>query len=282
MTEKQDPLWADKIAQSCVFCGRLALYFDGNMVGDTMQDGWEAPLKYWSNPYNHAMSSRSATLNMVAEFLLEHGYQVLKWSAASVSVMRVGIGPYPSPEDSALSYLRVCSLDDIAENVKDAPLVSYLVVINESQIDCWNSVLPLALSNKVAVVLTKSVDVARTVEQIGNYLIGLQELCSSLALAVSSSSLCQALVNIAEDYFGCYMHITDASHMLIAYAHHVKPLDEISRSLIRDKFLRKEILEREGIGSINKNMSCEGVKIFRLYCVSDGSRKNDGGNHRRH
>lgn len=199
---------------------------------------------------------------MVAEFLLEHGYQVLKWSAASVSVMRVGSGPCPSPEDSALSYLRVCSLDTVTEDAKDAPLVSYLLVINESQVDRWDSVLSPALSNKAAVVLTKSVDVARTVEQIGNYLIGLQELCSSLALAVSSSSLCQALVNIAEDYFGCYMHITDASHMLIAYAHHVKPLDEISQSLIRDKFLRKELLEREGIGSINKNMSYEGVKIF--------------------
>ena len=219
-------------------------------------------MKYWSKPCNHVMSSRSASLNMVAEFLLEHEYQVLRWSASFVPVMRVGSDPYPPSDGYIHPYLRVCSLGDVSGGVQDAPLVSYLIVINESQTDHWDSILPSTLSSKAVVVLTKSVDTMRTVEQIDNYLIGLQELCSSLALAVSSPSLCQALVNIAEDYFGCYMHITDASHMLIAYAHHIKPLDEISRSLVRDKFLRKELLEREGIGSIDSNMSCEDVKIF--------------------
>lgn len=219
-------------------------------------------MKYWSNPYNHAMSSRSATLNMVAEFLLEQGYQILKWPASSVPVMRVGSEACPPPEDSSLSYLRVCTLDDIASDVQDTPLVSYLVVVNESQADRWEEALPFALAGKIAVALTKSVDVARTVEQVGNCLVGVQELCSTLALAVSSPSLCQALVNIAEDYFGCYMHVTDASHMLIAYAHHVKPLDDVSKSLIKNKFHLKELLEREGITLINENLSRDGIKVF--------------------
>ena len=219
-------------------------------------------MKYWSNPYNHAMSSRSATLNMVAEFLLEHGYQILKWPASPVPVMRVGIAPHSSSEDGSLSYLRVCSLDAFESDMQDTPLVSYLVVVNESQADQWEAALPFALSGKIAVALTKSVDAAHTAGQISNYLIGVQELCSTLALAVSSPSLCQALVNIAEDYFGCYMHITDANHMLIAYAHHVKPLDDVSKSLIKNKFHLKELLEREGITLVNENLSRDGIKVF--------------------
>lgn len=228
-------------------------------------------MKYWSNPYNHAMSSRCATLNMVAEFLLENEYRVLKWPASPLPVMRVGAAPYPAPRDSSLSYLHVCTLGDITQGVsqwsqdtkdeQDISLVSHLVVINESQADIWEEALPFALTGKTAVVLTQSVDITKTVEQIGNYLIGVQELCSTLALAVSSPSLCQALVNIAEDYFGCYMHITDPSHMLIAYAHHVKPLDVISQSLIQNKFHKKELLEGKGITLINENLSRDGVKV---------------------
>ncbi len=219
-------------------------------------------MKYWSNPYNHAMNSRSATLNMIAEALRERKYCVLQWPTSSVPVMRVGTAMCPPEEDASLSYLRVCTLDDVSLELKDNPLKSYLVVIDENQANTWKAALPNSISGKTAVVLAQTVDVAQTVVEVGNYLIGVQELCATLALAVSSSSLCQALVNVAEDFFGCYMHITDASHMLIAYAHHIKPLDTVSQSLIKNKYHRKEIMEKEGIDFIDEALSHEGIQTF--------------------
>lgn len=219
-------------------------------------------MRYWSDPCNHSMSSRPATLNMVAEFLLENGYHILRWPASSIPVMRVGCAVCPPLTSRGLSYLRICSLDDIVLETKDTPLKSYLVIIENSQVDQWERAIPPSFSGKVVVALSKNVDISYTVGEVSNYLIGVQELCSTWALAVSSSSLCQALVNIAEDYFGCYMHVTDVNHMLIAYAHHIKPLDEISQSLIKNKYHRKELLEREGIALVNEHLTNDGIRVF--------------------
>lgn len=219
-------------------------------------------MKYWSNPYNHAMNSRAATLNMVAEFLSENGYRILQWSASPILVMRAGTAAFPSSWDKSLSYLRVCTLDSIAHNTQETPLTSYLVVVDESQINTWKKLLPESYASKTIVALAQEVDIARTVEVVGNYLISVQELCATLALAVSSSSLSQALINIAEDYFGCYMHITDANHMLIGYAHHIKPLDSVSKSLIKHKFHLKEVIENEGISIVNEALLRDGIKTY--------------------
>lgn len=219
-------------------------------------------MRYWSNPQNHAMSSRPATLNMVVEFLSEHGYRVLKWPSSSLSVMRVGTSSRCSLEDKGLSYLCVLDANTLDPAMQDISLSSYLLVVDNSQVDAWKSLLPSALAGKTAVVLADTVDVLSVVEKVTNFLTSVQELCATLALAVSSPSLCQALINIGEDFFGCYMHVTDANHLLIGYAHHVKPLDEISKSLIRCKYHRKELLEREGIVLVNDSLSRDGIKVF--------------------
>lgn len=196
-------------------------------------------MKYWSSPCNTATYVHAATTNMVAEFCQELGFEVVSWPSASKQVKHVGIwDDVATGEATCPENLILCSCDALC-SIADDEARLLCIVLDEGETLTDVQGYPMERCVSGSMVLRQGAvrfgERALALE-IGNFLVSVAEFAGSLALAVSSTGLCQALVNIAEDFFGCFISVVDANMVLLGYSRHIEPQDHVNKALLANRF----------------------------------------------
>ena len=227
-------------------------------------------MKYWKKRKRERSRIGIVTLNMVAEFLESLGYEIVREPAVNASVGAIASASNrrafetEKEDDTDILYLTTCTNERIDF---DERANSHLVILENAE------QLPPEPQPQTQRLLARTVMVRPPAEglslsqlenDIANFAISIERFTACLAQCVNSANQYQALVDVAEDFFGNFISIVDPNNMLLAYTKHIDPVDDISRSLIKHRYHTEEMLERERKEShLSARMTGqEGVCVF--------------------
>ena len=230
-------------------------------------------MRYWESLRRDRLRSGTVTLNMVAEFLETIGYEIVNQPSVNASISTIASTENTralNAIDDGIESIFIATYNGSVRNELlslDERATSYLIVMAEG------AQLPADPTKDEQRILARSIvarppsngsTIAQLENDIANFIISIERFSASLAQGVNSSNQYQALVDVAEEFFGNFISIVDPNNMLLAYTKHIEPIDDISRSLIHRRYHTEEMLQREREQShLSARMTGqEGVCVF--------------------
>ena len=230
-------------------------------------------MKYWEN-LRRERARGIVTLNMMAEYLEASDYEIVHEPTANPSISIIAtdktIDSISSKIEAGSSIFYLATYGGPSgkkEFVFDDRASSYLVVLaDESTLPCDPSAEEQRILARSIVVRLKegSGGLYALESDVANFIISVERFSNYLAQGVNSANQYQALVDVAEEFFGNFISIVDPNYMLLAHTKHIEPVDPISKSLIRHRYHTEEILQMErSQGYLSERISGQdGVRVF--------------------
>ena len=226
-------------------------------------------MKYWKTASGKWNSRGSVTLNMVVEFLESFDYEIIRYPIVNKAIN--GLAFYhddrglniPNSDDSGVMFL----VDVKKSPVEFSQQASSFVFLADDDSCMPNnpSAYEKRCLNSTVVVRRKTgVTVGRLENDITNYLLSIEKFVSALNVAEMAKSGYQGLLNVAEEFFGRFISLSDADYKLLAYTKHIEPPDPVNASLVKLKYHTDEFLKNEvGEGYVSeKIMHQKGVAVY--------------------
>lgn len=211
-----------------------------------------------------------ATSNMIIEMIESIGIDVVGAPKANIGIVKKVAIPSQAAELPPLSpegdpgTLFLYESDSIAENSIEPALV-FLREHEEITEELRRRIYD-AFHGRCIIVqaLDRGITLTDLQNGIMEYLVRLNSLVASFEKTVSLGKPCQDLVDIAEEFFGRFISVTDANNILLASSRHVEPEDEVSRSLLTLGFHSEKYLSMQRqIGYLSEKIQKQrGVKVY--------------------
>ncbi len=211
-------------------------------------------MKYWGSLRRDRVRAGTVTLNMVIEFLESIGYEIVSSPNTNSTISMVATAANTRSLNDEQGICGTIFLTEYSGTAREGRLQvderasSFLIVLKD---DAQLPAKPTQEEQHIlarAIVVRPSVDgatIAQLENDVANYIISIERFSACLAQSMNSTNQYQALVDVAEDFFGNFISIVDPNNMLLAYTKHIEPIDDISRSLIKHRYHTEEMLERE-------------------------------------
>ena len=230
-------------------------------------------MKYWESLRRDRTRTGLVTLNMIAEFLENIGYEIVSSPNTNATISMVATAENMRALDDDQGICKTLFLATHHGTARKGQLQvderanAFLIVLEKG------ALLPAKPTQDEQRILARAIVVrppteTQTITQLGNdisnFIVSIERFASCLAQGVTASNQYQALVDVAEDFFGNFISIVDPNNMLLAYTKHIEPIDDISRSLIKHRYHTEEMLTRERKEShLSARMTGqEGVCVF--------------------
>lgn len=134
------------------------------------------------------------------------------------------------------STLYVCDSHDVDKINVDGIANTLVLVSADGELKTTQAVGESASACPYAAFIRapeKDVGVESLRGMILDFLLSLKELTADLERASRANGSFQKLVDIGEEFFGCFMNVTDPNYVLLAHTTHIEPEDEINASLVK-------------------------------------------------
>ena len=220
-------------------------------------------MRYWENTRRERTRAGIVTLNMIAESLECVGYEVVHMPTVNASfgviATQSNTRALDDNPDGNANILFLASIDGASSTILDVDerANSYLIRLESG------AQLPENPTSREQRILARAVVVrpgpdasnANQLENdITNFVISIERFATFLAQSVNSTNPYQALVDVAEDFFGNFISIVDPNNMLLAYTKHIEPIDDISADI-------NTLLFRGVNGFLNLTRDAEAVAL---------------------
>ena len=231
-------------------------------------------MKYWENHRRERARSSAVTLNMVSEFLEGAGYEIVHEPTVnpviSVIASAENTRALSNEPDGSAGALYLAIYDGESDGGKfafDERATSYLVMLEgAAKIPDQPTPEEQRILARAIVVLPRDNTASLTSlgSDVVNFIIAIERFATSLAQGVNSANQYQALVDVAEDFFGNFISIVDPNNMLLAFTKHIEPVDYVSKSLVKHKYHTDSILDEDRTrGYLSDNViGQEGTLVF--------------------
>lgn len=232
-------------------------------------------MKYWKKRFEHHTHPHVISTNLLLEHLESIGFKIEQKCSRNIwfdcIIVENNIPSYSSHNkklseiepDFFTRSLYICCADNIA-SFKNEQLSCLLVLKNPEEplekickttsVSCTSIISAPTHLNSIAILHSIVLD----------FFLSMKELSEQLSLASGPQGSFQKIINIGEEFFGSFMNITDANHMLLAHTKHIPPQDEINKSLIEHGFHTEANLKLQKIkGYLPEQIANQqGVKIY--------------------
>ena len=233
-------------------------------------------MRYWKRRYGSADGSAAVTINMLLEYLETTGFCIVKKPVANARFNHVV--PIRQPidslsDDSQWAFdsaasdslgLRICDAQEMHRVGQEGPSCTLVLIDAQGE----NENIPLLASSRaVRTAIVKAPAAYEGIASLHNlvleFLLSIRELTERLAHASSESGSFQKLIDVGEDFFGCFMNITDTNYVLLAHTRHIEPRDEINASLVKLGYhIEAHLNRRRSTGYLLENIAKQtGVQI---------------------
>ena len=205
-------------------------------------------MRYWKKRYEPIADTAAVTLNMLFEHLETLGFRIVSKPARNARFDRVATTdrtdetgacrPHDAvdPTLSRFPALRVCDARTALNLGGKAPACVLALAFEDLGDEELGAIAEEAAAHSCTAVVAAPRGNA-TVESLRGsilaFLLSIRELTSRLERASSTAGSFQKLLDIGEEFFGCFMNVTDANYVLLARSTHINPQDEINTSLVK-------------------------------------------------
>ncbi len=203
-------------------------------------------MKYWKKRFERHVYPSMVSTNLLIEHLESVGFEIQQKTKQNLWFDRVVVDlNVPSYSVAGPKYndvtnghvpriLHICNASDI-KIPKEEKLYCMLVLNNlntDPSIESINEKLEPACTI-ICKTHNEFKDIASLHSIVLDFFLSMKEFTERLSIAIGPQGSFQKIVDIGEEFFNCFINITDANHMLLAYTQHIKPKDKINESLIK-------------------------------------------------